>query len=82
LHTAPRTADATGTSSESSTELRITFSQIFAVGGATANDEALGLHTAPRTATGTGTSGQTAIYDIDPVEGITAGYWGIQALVN
>jgi hypothetical protein len=40
------------------------------------------LHTAPRTATGTGVSGGTATYDTDPVTGITAGYWGIQALIS
>jgi hypothetical protein len=40
------------------------------------------LHTAPRTATGFGISSQSATYDQDPVSGITAGYWGIQALVS
>jgi hypothetical protein len=35
-----------------------------------------------RTASGSGVSGQTALYDQDPIQGITAGYWGIQALVS
>jgi hypothetical protein len=40
------------------------------------------LHVAPRTASGTGVSGGFATYNQDPVSGITAGYWGIQALVS
>jgi hypothetical protein len=43
---------------------------------------ALTLHTNIRTATGNGYSSEIARFDADPISGITAGYWGIQALVS
>jgi len=77
-----RTASAHGQSSQVTTENRSVPLTATGTGGATAGDEAIGLHTAPRTASGTGVSGGFATYDQDPVSGITAGYWGIQALVS
>jgi hypothetical protein len=82
LLTILRTASAHGQSSQSTTQLITTPLTATGTGGATAGDTAVGLHTAPRTASGTGISGGFATYDQDPVSGITAGYWGIQALVS
>jgi hypothetical protein len=82
LLTIIRTASAHGQSSQITTERRSVPLTATGFGGATAGDSAVGLHIAPRTASGTGVSGQTARYDTDPIQGITAGYWGIQALVS
>jgi hypothetical protein len=83
LHTAPRTASGSGAGSSSNLSEVITFLRsATASGGATAGDSAIRLVTNIRTASGSGVSGQTALYDQDPIQGITAGYWGIQALVS
>jgi hypothetical protein len=83
LHTAPRTASGSGTSSSTNLSEVITFLRsATASGGATASDSAVRRVTNIRTASGSGVSGQTALYDADPISGITAGYWGLQALVS
>jgi hypothetical protein len=83
LHTAPRTASGSGTSSSTNLSEVITFLRsATASGGATAGDSAVRRVTNIRTASGSGVSGQTALYDADPIQGITAGYWGLQALVS
>jgi hypothetical protein len=82
LLTIIRTASVSGQSSQSATQLITTPLTATGQGGATAGDTAVGLHTAPRTASGTGHSSETASYDTDPIQGITAGYWGIQALIS
>jgi hypothetical protein len=82
LLTVIRNASAHGQSSQTTTERRSVPLTATGFGGATAGDQAVGLHIAPRTATGFGVSGQTASYDTDPIQGITAGYWGLLALID
>jgi hypothetical protein len=79
-HTAPRTATADGQSSSNVLQLRTTFD--VAVGSGQSSEQLLQERTIHREAAGTGISSQNALYDIDPVTGITAGYWGIQALIS